>query len=86
MVTIRAHYDGKVIMPDETIKMPINQPLQFQIIEAAGENSNRDTCLLSKAEADTRKAALQCLLARSVRVPDIPLEALRRENMYEDRS
>ncbi len=85
MTTIRAYYDGKVIVPDEAVELPINQPLQFQIVEAASENKDRDTDLLSEAEVNTRKEALQRFLARSIRVPDVPLEALRRENLYEDR-
>jgi hypothetical protein len=81
MVTIRAHYDGKVIVPEDTVDLPVNQPLQLRIVEATDVPEETP---LSKAEIESRKAAFERFLARSIQVPDIPLEALRRENLYAD--
>jgi hypothetical protein len=30
-VTLRAHFDGKVIVPDEPVNLPVNAPLKIEI-------------------------------------------------------
>ena len=85
MITIRAHYDGKVIVPEEAVELPINETLELQVVRTAEQSVGKDTDLLPEAEREKRKAAFERFLARSIHVPDIPLEALRRENLYEDR-
>ncbi len=85
MTTIRAHYDGAAIVRDETVELPINQPLQSQVIEAAREEGSMDSGLLPEAERERRRAAWERFLSRAIHCPDVPLEALRRENLYEDR-
>jgi hypothetical protein len=30
-MTIRAHFDGKVIVPDEPLELPVDQPLQIEV-------------------------------------------------------
>ena len=35
MTTIRAHFDGRVIVPDEAVVLPLNEPLKVQV-EAVG--------------------------------------------------
>jgi hypothetical protein len=74
-VVIRAHFDGKVIVPDEPVDLPINEPLEaeFRIAEAR----------LSAEEIVRRRAALKRLASRAIHGLNIPDEALRRENMYE---
>lgn len=37
MVSIKAHFDGKVIVPEEPVNLPTNQPLVVQI-QAVGDN------------------------------------------------
>ncbi len=73
--TIRAHFDGKVIIPDEPVQLPINQPLAITLTE------------FSTSEVDdliqTRLARLRASSGR-IDGPAIPLDALRRENLYED--
>ena len=36
-VVIRAHFDGKAIIPDEPVDLPINEPLEFELKQAPGE-------------------------------------------------
>ena len=31
MTTIRAHFDGRVIVPDEAVVLPLNEPLKVQV-------------------------------------------------------
>lgn len=38
MVTLNAHFDGKVIVPDEPLNLPANQKLRIQV-EAIEPNS-----------------------------------------------
>jgi hypothetical protein len=77
IVTIRAHFDGKVIVPDEPVELPINQPLkvQLQSLPPQGETPS----------ADRAREALDRLAARAIHGLRISDEALRREHLYEDR-
>lgn len=74
-IVIRAHFDGKTIVPDEPVDLPVDTAVEaaLTIVEA------------KPGRSPEREAAWQQLL--SLRIPDvcIPEEALRRENMYEDR-
>ncbi len=74
-VVIRVHFDGKTIVPDEPVDLPINQSMEaeFHIPEPK----------LSAEEIKRRKAALRRFASHAVKGANIPLEALRRENMYE---
>jgi hypothetical protein len=76
-ITIRGHFDGKVIVPDEPVKdLPVDQPLTLSV----------SSVLESQAREPTPEAmeAYQRLMKRAVNA-NIPTEALRRKNMYEDR-
>ena len=35
-MTVRAHFDGKVIVPDEPVSLPVNTPLDVEITPANG--------------------------------------------------
>jgi len=35
-MTVRAHYDGRVIVPDEPVDLPVNAPLDLDIKPANG--------------------------------------------------
>jgi hypothetical protein len=76
-VTIRAHFDGKVIVPDEPVDLPVDQPLQVELRLAEPEAAS-----LSMEE---RRAALERFLSRPIHGLSIPDEALSRENLYEER-
>ena len=30
-MTIRAHFDGRVIIPDEPVELPVDQPLELEV-------------------------------------------------------
>lgn len=36
--TLRAHFDGKVFVPEEPVDLPINQPLELQVEELGDSN------------------------------------------------
>ena len=46
--TIAAHFDGRVIVPDEPVELPIGQPLRVRL-EIAAESPPRFAALLSFA-------------------------------------
>jgi hypothetical protein len=79
-VTIRAHYNGTVIVPDETVDLPVDQPLVLEVKPLASRQ---------EPPADERTIAerLERLAGAAGRLsgPNIPSEALRRENLYEER-
>ncbi len=78
MTTLRAHFDGKVIVPDEPVELPVNQPLKVLVHLAALECSD--------LRPEERRAALDRIVARAISGLNIADEALRRENLYEERT
>ena len=41
MTTLLAHFDGKVLVPDSPVKLPVNQPLKV-CVSAVGANGEED--------------------------------------------
>ncbi len=83
-ISIHGHFDGKVIVPDEPVNLPVNQPL---IIDIQQRQSEAET-LPTKNPADftdrEREEAFQKLIEAMADNPVVPLESLRRVNLYED--
>lgn len=75
---IRGHFDGKVIVPDEPVELPVGEPLEIVLRPVPAADVP-----LSDAEVERRLYWLRQL--EPVSVPPIPDEALRRENLYEER-
>lgn len=74
-IVIKVHLDGKTIVPDEPVDLPINQPMEAEL--------RVPDVKLSPTEIKRRQAAVKRFAARAVKGANIPLEELRRENMYE---
>jgi hypothetical protein len=75
-VVIRVHFDGKTIVPDEPVDLPVNEPMEAEV-RTLGARSER------------RKKALQAwgrFTASPIQGLNISDESLRRENLYEDRA
>ena len=82
-MTVRAHFDGKVIVPDEPVSLPLNTPLDVDIKPANG------SAHLSKPTNQQIQAGLKALeqiVSRGVSGANIPDEMLRREHLYDDRA
>ena len=79
-VTIRAHFNGTVIVPDETVNLPVDQPLLLEVksLASAPELSADEIMIAQRLE---RLAKASGRLSG----PSIPAEVLRRENLYEER-
>jgi len=80
-VTIKAHFDGKVIVPDEPVDLPVGRWLEVQVRPLATEDASHQE-VLSIEEKLRRLDQITGWISG----PSIPLEALRRENLYEERS
>lgn len=39
MTAIKAHFDGKVLVPDEPVDLPVNQPLEVYVAAANAEST-----------------------------------------------
>ncbi|MDO8588665.1 MAG: hypothetical protein Q7T82_16680 [Armatimonadota bacterium] len=74
---IRMHFDGKVFVPEQPVDVPINESFDFEIRRTPEE---------FKWDPRKAKAAIKRIASRAVHGLNIPDEALRRENMYEDRA
>ena len=72
-VVIRMRFDGKVFIPEDPVDVPLNEPLDFEYNPPE-----------PKWDPERAKTALRRLVSKAVDA-NIPLEALRRENLYEDR-
>jgi hypothetical protein len=76
-VRIKAHFDGKTIVPDEPVDLPVGTPL---IVELPALNTLRPVPL-----ANERLAALDHLASMALPGLKISDESLLRDNLYEDR-
>lgn len=74
-MVIRMHFDGKVFVPEGPVDVPVNESLDFELKPAVEE---------PKWDPEKAKAAIRRIASRAKPV-GIPLAALRRENMCEDR-
>lgn len=73
----RAYFDGKVLVPDKPLSLPLNQAIELEVIAMPSANGG------PPASVADRLAALRAL-ARSIEGQPIPLEALRRKHLYDD--
>lgn len=86
-MTLRAHFDGTVIVLDEPANLPVDAPLEVEVKTANGVSPEVAAAMeAAKDPADTvrRLAALKRFVDRGVKGTNIPDEMLRREHMYGD--
>jgi hypothetical protein len=83
-VTIKAHFDGKVIVPDEPVDLPVDQPLEVELRTPVDSRQASGGDLPSAEVIAERLARLRTGSGR-IRGVTLPDEALRRENIYEER-
>jgi hypothetical protein len=75
-VRIKAHFDGKTIVPDEPVDLPVGTPVTVEFPDPGG--------VALAPTVEERLEAIQRIAERATRGTPIPAEALRRENMYGD--
>jgi len=70
MVAIHAHYDGKVIVPDEPLDLPPNQALVVRIESVAGGDAPGD------------ESALTWLAENACESPSLPSDLAQQHDHY----
>jgi len=77
-ITIRGHFDGRVIVPDEPLDVPVQVPLEVRLtsLEPGRRTANGESI---EDRLDRLSRAAGCIAA-----PVLPAEALRRESIYGD--
>lgn len=76
-ITIKAHFDGKTFVPDEPVDLPAGEQVEIIAASITDEESQWDP--------EKARQAWESFKSRAISGLSIPDEALRRENMYEDR-
>ena len=74
-IVIKAHFDGKVIVPDEPVDLPVGESIVAELRLSSQENRRA----LTQADWDQFAACV-------VEGLNIPEDAFSRENLYEDRA
>ncbi len=72
---VLAHFDGKVIVPDEPVDLPVGEPLELDLRRLTGTGP--------LPTPEERRAVLRELVAQAIPGLNIPDEALRRESIYD---
>ena len=88
---MKAHFDGKVIVPDEPVDLPVDKPLNVDVREPVNGTSAGVLAALETEDdpedVARRLQAFEEFLARVRRRPPGPRlsnESLRREYIYGD--
>jgi predicted DNA-binding antitoxin AbrB/MazE fold protein len=70
-ITIRAHYDGKVIVPDQPLDLPVGEELEVELRRAptAEERPESDAVIEERLRRFAQAAG-------RIKGPSIPLEAV----------
>lgn len=77
-MTVRVHYDGAVLVPDEPLDLPVGEPLEVDV------RPLRADIPYSELSIEERLRRLERFSGR-IKGVSIPDEALRRENLYGER-
>lgn len=70
MVTVSAHFDGKVIVPHEPLELPPNEPLIVRIEQVGG------------ASGAGEESALTWLAANAIKSDTLPVDLADRHDHY----
>jgi hypothetical protein len=86
-MTIRAHFNGRVIVPLEPVDLPVDAALELEVKRSNAFSPEVAAAMeAARDPADTagRLVALSEFVAHAVKGAAIPIEMLRREHMYGD--
>lgn len=77
---VRAHFDGRVFVPDERVELPVDHEVVVETCDAAGHDVD------VRADVRERNEALLRFLSQPNHGQGLPDWALEREYMYDDRA
>ena len=81
---VRARYDGRALILEEPVDLPLGEPLDITIEPAARAEQPVPILADPNRSLEEKLAFLRSLAADGVDGVGLPDEALRRENMYGD--
>jgi hypothetical protein len=79
-MTIRAHFDGRVFVPDEPVLLPVGHPLVLLV----STNGDTTPSALPKRSIEEKLAAAE-RFSGSVRAGTLPEHTSRADNFYDER-
>lgn len=78
-ITIRARFDGKVIVPDEPLDYPVNEPLIVELMTLNEDSEKVDSLTIQERLARLKRATGR------IHAPAIQSDMRRSDNFYEER-
>jgi hypothetical protein len=90
-LSIRAHFDGKYIVPDEPVALPLHAPLNVEVRRTDAVSSEIIEFMASEGDSKSVSQRIANFAAFSSRLEQraasatpIAADVFRRENMYGD--
>ena len=80
---IRAHFDGRVFVPDQPVDLPINQPLDLEVTSGKPNGVANGEAVSPEAIQERLRKLRE--IGGKFNGPVLSDEALRRENLYDER-
>lgn len=82
---IRAHFDGKAIVPDEPVDLPVDAPLEVRVqLQAVADLLKSVPALPQMGSSEDQRHAWDDFVTVALSAPPLSLDSLRRERMYEE--
>jgi hypothetical protein len=82
---VRAHFDGRVFVPDGPVDVPVGQPLDLEVTPRGQPSTASNGAKPTAEEIQERLRRLRAT-SGTFEGPVPSDESLRRENLYDDRA
>jgi hypothetical protein len=76
MITLKAHFDGKTLVPDEPVDLPQGQPLLLHVESQASAGPHAVT------EEGNGQSAAEWMIENAVDDPSLPTDGARQHDHY----
>lgn len=82
--SIRAHFDGTYFVPDDPVDVATGEAVILNIQPVREEREKTSGPGFKFKSLEERKKAVHQIAGILQKLPELPLESLRRENLYAD--
>ncbi|MBI2946540.1 MAG: hypothetical protein HYY23_02775 [Verrucomicrobia bacterium] len=82
MTVLKAHYDGKVLVPDEPVDLPVNCALEVQVKTLEAKDSSQGPAPQGSAVSDKPLLRLAQLLEELPDNPNWPADGAAQHDHY----
>jgi hypothetical protein len=79
MMTIKAHFDGKVFVPDEPVNLPPNQRVVFHVEVVNADETSGSPAAQESAQP---QSVLDWIAANPVNDPSLPVDLAHQHDHY----